>query len=95
MLFSDSVGVTRAVQYLERLGIPASQINQDGPGLALGTSGINPIQMCAAYAAIANNGYYLEPLSFTKVTDSEGNVILDADIIRGTQKRVYNEASTA
>lgn len=95
LLFSDSVGVTRAVQYLERLGIPASQINQDGPGLALGTSGINPIQMCAAYAAIANNGYYLEPLSFTKVTDSEGNVILDADIIRGTQKRVYNEASTA
>ena len=51
--------------------------------------------MCAAYAAIANNGYYLEPLSFTKVTDSEGNVILDADLIRGTQKKVYNEASTA
>ncbi|MBR0426506.1 MAG: transglycosylase domain-containing protein [Clostridia bacterium] len=95
LLLSDKVGITRAVQYLERLGIPASQINQDGPGLALGTSGITPIQMCAAYAAIANNGYYLEPLSFTKVTDSEGNVILDADIIRGTQKRVYNEASTA
>ncbi len=95
LLFSSNVGVTRAMQYLERLGIPASQINQDGPGLALGTSGITPIQMCAAYAAIANNGYYLEPLSFTRVTDSEGNVILDADIIRGTQKRVYNEASTA
>ena len=80
---------------MERLGIPAAQINSDGPGLALGTSGITPIQMCAAYAAIANNGYYLEPLSFTKVTDSEGNVILDADLIRGTQKKVYNEASTA
>lgn len=95
LLFSANVGVTRAMQYLERLGIPASQINQDGPGLALGTSGITPIQMCAAYAAIANNGYYLEPLSFTRVTDSDGNVILDADIIRGTQKRIYNEASTA
>lgn len=95
LLFSSNVGVTRAVQYLERMGIPASQINQDGPGLALGTSGITPIQMCAAYAAIANNGYYLEPLSFTKVTDSDGNVILDADVIRGSQRRVYNEASTA
>ena len=95
LLFSQNVGTARATQYLERLGIPASQINQDGPGLALGTSGISPLQMCAAYAAIANNGYYLEPLSFTKVTDSEGNVVLDADMIRGTQKRVYNEASTA
>ena len=95
VLFSDKVGTVRAAQYLERLGIPAAQINSDGPGLALGTSGITPIQMCAAYAAIANNGYYLEPLSFTKVTDSEGNVILDADLIRGTQKKVYNEASTA
>ena len=95
LLFSQNVGITRAVQYLERLGIPSSQINQDGPGLALGTSGISPIQMCAAYAAIANNGYYLEPLSFTKMTDSEGNVILDANMIRGSQKRVYNEASTA
>lgn len=95
LLFSQNVGTARAAQYMERLGIPATQLNLDGPGLALGTSGISPIQMCAAYAAIANNGYYLEPLSFTKVTDSEGNVILDADIIRGTQKRVYNEASTA
>ena len=95
LLFSPNVGTARAAQYLERLGIPSAQINSDGPGLALGTSGITPIQMCAAYSAIANNGYYLEPLSFTKVTDSEGKVILDADIIRGTQKRVYNEASTA
>lgn len=95
LLFSENVGTARATQYLERLGIPSTQVNQDGPGLALGTSGINPIQMCAAYAAIANNGYYMEPLSFTKVTDSDGNVILDADIVRGTQKRVYDEASTA
>ena len=95
VLFSDKVGTVRAAQYLERLGIPSSQINQDGPGLALGTTGITPIQMCAAYAAIANNGYYLEPLSFTKVTDADGNIILDADIIRGTQKKVFNEASTA
>ena len=95
VLLSQNVGILRSVQYLEKLGIPSSQINQDGPGLALGTSGITPIQMCGAYAAIANNGYYLEPLSFTKVTDSEGKTILDADIIRGSQKRVYNDASTA
>lgn len=84
-----------SVEYLNRLGLDDAQINVDGPGLALGTSGITPIQMTAAYAAIANNGYYLEPLSFTRVEDSEGNVILDADIIRGSARRVYTRASTA
>lgn len=94
LLFTDYVGLDRASEYLTRFGIPESQIHEDGPGLALGTSGISAIQMCAAYATIANNGYYLEPLSFTKMTDSEGNVILDANVVRGTQTRVYRESST-
>lgn len=95
LLFSKYVGVDQAVEYMKRLGIPESQLNKDGPGLALGTSGITPMQMCAAYAAIANNGYYNEPLSFTKVTDNEGNVILNADIIRGSQTKVFSDSSTA
>ncbi len=94
LLFSKYVGIDQSVEYMKRLGIPESQLNKDGPGLALGTSGITPLQMCAAYAAIANNGYYNEPLSFTKVTDNAGNVILNADIIRGTQTKVYSDSST-
>ena len=95
MLFSKYVGIDTAVEYLKKLGINESQINKDGPGLALGTTGLTPLQMCAAYAAIANNGYYNEPLSFTKVTDSEGNVVLNADVVRGSGTKVYHEASTA
>ena len=95
LLFSKYVGIDNAVDTLKKLGIDESQINKDGPGLALGTTGITPLQLCGAYAAIANNGYYNEPLSFTKVTDSEGNVILNADVIRGSQVKVYTEASTA
>ena len=91
----EHVGIATATRYMERLGIPASQLNIDGPGLALGTSGITPIQMCAAYAAIANNGYYWEPMSFTRVEDEDGNVILDADVIRSGSTRVYEQASTA
>lgn len=95
LLFSKNVGIDTSVEYLKRFGIPESQINKDGPGLALGTSGITPMQMCAAYAAIANNGYYNEPLTFTKVTDSDGNIILNADVIRGSQTKVFDEPSTA
>lgn len=96
LLFSRYVGIETSVEYLKRMGINESQINKDGPGLALGTSGITPLQMCAAYSAIANNGYYNMPLSFTKVTDSTGkNVILNADVIRGTPKKVYSDPATA
>ena len=95
LLFSKYVGVEQSVEYMKRLGIPESRLNKDGPGLALGTSGITPLEMCAAYAAIANNGYYNEPLSFTKVTDNDGNVILNADVIRGTQVKVYSDSATA
>ena len=36
--------------------------------------------MCAAYAAIANNGYYWQPISFTRMENEEGEVVLDADL---------------
>lgn len=84
-----------SVEYLNRMGLSTAHINEDGPGLALGTSGITPIQMAAAYASIANEGYYLEPLSFERVVDSDGNIILDADIIRGSAKKVFSRPSTS
>lgn len=94
-LLLEHVGIDTAAEYMTRLGIPATQLNLDGSGLALGTSGITPIQMCGAYAAIANNGYYLKPLSFTRVEDEHGNIVLDADIIRGGSVKVYDQSSTA
>lgn len=50
-----------------------------GQSLALGgtTYGVSPYELNAAYAAIANNGLYVEPKLYTRVTDTDGNVILD------------------
>ncbi|MEN6634909.1 MAG: transglycosylase domain-containing protein [Clostridiaceae bacterium] len=89
----DDVTPAISAQYLYELGATENKINVDGAGLALGTSGLTPIQMAAAYATIANEGVYQEPLSFTKVLDANGNVILDADEVRDTH-RVF-QASTA
>lgn len=46
--------------------------------LALGglTDGVSTLQMTAAYVPFANDGSYYEPITYTKVLDSEGNVIL-------------------
>ena len=47
--------------------------------LALGglTRGFTPIDMTAAYGAIANQGTYVEPICYTKVVDRNGKTILD------------------
>lgn len=47
--------------------------------LALGglTYGVTPYEINAAYATIANLGTYLEPKLYTRVLDSDGNVLLD------------------
>ncbi len=79
-------------KYLTNLGANPSKINADGPGLALGTSGLTTIQMTAAFGAIAAQGEYLEPLSFTKVLDAQGNVVLDADVVR-RRMQVYKPST--
>lgn len=57
-------------------GTTSSDINQP---LALGgiTDGVTNIELCNAYATIANGGVYTELSYYTKVLDSKGHVILD------------------
>lgn len=59
-------------------GTVVSDINQS---LALGgiTYGVKNIELCAAYAAIANKGEYIEPVYYTKVLDHDGKVILESN----------------
>lgn len=47
--------------------------------IALGglTNGVYPYELNAAYAAIANLGTYVEPKLYSKVVDSQGNIVLD------------------
>ena len=47
--------------------------------LALGgiTKGVSPYELNAAYASIENKGTYVTPKLYTRVLDSDGNVILD------------------
>ena len=47
--------------------------------LALGgiTRGVTNLELCGAYACIANYGRYVEPKFYTQVLDHYGNVVLD------------------
>ena len=76
ILMTD-VGVSRSVEYLHLMGIPDKNINADPFGLALGSSGLTPVQMAVAFGTIANKGVYQQPLSFSRIVDSNGNVVVD------------------
>ena len=71
------VGVGRATEYLRLLGVEDKNINADPFGLALGSSGITPVQMAVAFGTIGNKGVYQQPLSFSRILDSNGNVVVD------------------
>lgn len=53
--------------------------DENASAMALGamTYGVTNLDITGAYAAIANGGKYIEPLSFTKVEDSKGNIIME------------------
>lgn len=87
------VGVERSAEYLRQLGVAEKNINADGFGLALGSSGITPVQMAVAFGALANKGVYLEPLTFSKIVDSSGKTIIDSRAIQ--DKRQVFKPSTA
>ncbi len=65
--------------YLKEFGFTTLNQAQDCyQAMALGgVTGVTNYEVNAAYAAIANGGVYIEPKLYTKVLDSEGNVILD------------------
>ena len=43
--------------------------------IALGVSEVYPLEITAAYSALANNGIYTEPISITRIEDRHGRVI--------------------
>jgi penicillin-binding protein 1A len=86
------VTIKDSVQTLKNLGVDSDHISETGSGLALGSSGITPLEMAGAFSAIANLGTYIEPIAFTKVTDKEGNVIVDM-LSRQERRRVFSEST--
>lgn len=68
------------IEYLKKFGFTTiSDENDSYQPLALGGiyNGVSNLELCAAYAAIANDGKYIKPIFYTKILDQNGEVILD------------------
>lgn len=70
----------RVIETCRGFGI-TSPIDEVLP-LALGTAGISPLEMAAAYAVFANNGVYYKPITIKRVEDANG-VVLDRALTFG------------
>lgn len=89
----EDIGIDKSKEYLKNFGIikengddnfvtKEEDKNQNDENLAamgLGamTKGQSVLDMTAAYAALANNGEYEEPLTFSKIEDRQGKVIFE------------------
>jgi penicillin-binding protein 1A len=84
----EQIGASLGFEYLEKLGFSTLvkyAVNDDGTvysdvnlAIALGglTKGVTNVELCAAYASIANGGVYNKPMYYTKILDHDGNVLL-------------------
>ena len=75
----EQIGVNLGYQYAESFGFSTLVEDDKNLGLCLGglTYGVTNLELTAAYAAIANEGVYKEPIFYTVVYDHDGNVLID------------------
>ncbi|MBO4213886.1 MAG: penicillin-binding protein [Lachnospiraceae bacterium] len=65
--------------YLLNFGFTSLSTQDIVQVLCLGgiTKGVSNIELCAAYASIANHGTYIKPRFYTKILDNNGNILID------------------
>lgn len=93
MKILSNVGIGTAIDYLHDFGLTTYSKEEDnGLTLAIGgqTHGSSPLQMAAAYAALANGGEYIEPTFYEKLVDAEGNTVVEPT---QEKRRVISEAN--
>ena len=89
--YAEKFGISTLVDGVDIGGKIYTDVNQT---LALGgiTYGVKNIELNAAYATIANGGFYIEPKMYTEVYDHEGNLLLDSKTT-AEGRRVLSERS--
>jgi len=93
------IGIPYAIKYAQRLGIE-SPLAPD-LSLALGSSGVTPLELVRAYAVFAARGHLLKPIFITKVMDRDGETLeenhpwpLEADLGRQVGTIVEEDLKT-
>ncbi len=84
-ILDGMLGVNTSIRYcndrfhINLVDAPPPSGDRDLSPLAVGgtTTGVTTLEMAAAFATFGNGGRYYEPYSYYKVTDRNGNIVLD------------------
>ena len=81
----------KSVKYLEKMGVTTLTENDYELPLALGglDKGMTPLETAAAYATIANNGVYIEPIFYTRVENQDRKTVIEN---KQTKRKVFSES---
>lgn len=80
------VGVPHVLDFLERFGYSTfKDRSRFGLSIVLGGGEVKLVEHVAAYAALAAEGIYKEPISILKVTNSKGEVLFEQKPREGAQ----------
>ncbi|MFZ6780971.1 penicillin-binding protein 1A [Undibacterium sp. Ji83W] len=86
------IGAKYGQEYTSRFGFLPEK-NPPYLTLALGAGAVTPLQMAGAYAVFANGGYKVNPYLISKITDSNGQVLVQTkpDMAGDEVNRVIDE----
>ncbi len=80
----NELGIDIAFDYAERMGLSSlirngSITDRNLASMALGglTKGVSPMDMATAYGTLANKGVRTDPITYVKVLDANGNILLE------------------
>jgi penicillin-binding protein 1A len=79
-LVQEIVQPRDVVRYAHQMGISTRLDVVDA--IALGSSGVIPLELTAAYGAFANRGVHCEPFSIIRISNREGDVLYEQTLQR-------------
>lgn len=79
-LVQEVVQPKDVIRYARQMGITTKLDAVDA--IALGSSGVLPIELTAAYGIFANRGVYCEPFSIMRITNRDGDVLYEKTLNR-------------
>jgi len=71
------IGPADVRDYITRFGLDRNR-HQAVISMALGAGAVTPLQLAGAYSVFANGGYRVPPYLIDRVTDHDGNVVMQA-----------------
>ena len=83
---TQEMGWKKVIEYAHKLGIKTKLA--DVPSVCLGSSDVSLFELITAYCPLINEGYKIEPILVTKVTDRKGKILYE---MQPKKERVITE----